>query len=174
MHGFSIQPPRLSHPDWIGLTEPIVVLGHRHVLITVPDVQRPIALENILLLAPPPQMPEYHPLDMPPLQWEIRWQVAFIRAIAITGKGERQDGQGGDDGEPVDHRPSKGDAAPRRVEVVDEIQDVAESSTAVVGTSFGVRVVGDLYCRNPKDQRRYLYCTVCQKPEKVGKPMFSP
>jgi hypothetical protein len=81
---------------------------------------------------------------MPPLQWEVRRQVAFVGTVAITGKGERQDRQGGDDGEPIDHRPAEWDTTPRRVEVVDEVQDVAESSTAVVGTSFGVRVVGDL------------------------------
>jgi hypothetical protein len=144
-----------GHAARTGLTESIVIFGHRHVLITIPDIQGPIALENILLFAPPPQMPKDHPLDMPPLQWEIRWQIAFVLTIAIAGKGERQDGQGGDDGEPVDHRPAEWDTTPRRVEVVDKVQDVAESSTAVVGTSFGVRVVGDLrFAMRKRDQRR--------------------
>lgn len=115
-------------------------------------------------------MPKDHPLDMPPLQWEIRWQIAFVDTTTVAGKCERQDGQGGDDGEPVDHRPAERNTTPRRVEVVDEVQDVAESTTAVVGTSFGVRVVGDLNFSQFGRISTTVLGTIVQKPGKAAKP----
>jgi len=71
----------------------VVVLRHVHVVITIPDIERPVTTEDIGIGRPRAKMAEDKTLDVAPLERCGRGDV-----------GEGESGEGGDHGEAVDHR----------------------------------------------------------------------
>ncbi len=113
--GVTNQRARRNRLSFLWLTEAIVVLRHVHVWVRIPYIQRAIAIEYILLLTPPSEMTKNDSLDMAPLQ-RRRW--SNIR--------KSQSGEGGDDGEAVDHGTTEWDAAAWRGEDIFEVSGGTE------------------------------------------------
>jgi len=109
----------------------VVRLGEVVVRVRVADVEHAVGLEDVVVLAPPPQVAKKQAFGHAPSQRS--WWLDVC---------EREGAPEADCGETVGHAAAEGNRVAVGILVVDEVQSESSCTVAILFCSLGIRVVG--------------------------------